>query len=165
HVFTGNLRASHPQFTLLADPDGVVLGVSNHDLDAGNRTSDGTETGSHVGVTARERVTVIVGPEQGDRRTGLGETVGVDETDPGKRAQCGFEGGQWPTGAAVRQRLQRGYVCLGSVEGVDYHVQHRGYHHRRRGAGAARDVEPSLCIELREVDDAAAGVDVRQDRA
>ena len=159
-VLAGDLLAAQEHEADLADREGLVDLVADLDLDAGQDLADRPE--AHGDRVAGEGGGVVVGPEHGDRRGGLGEPVGVHEADVGEQLEGPLEHGQRHAGAAVGERAQRGHLGGGAVEVVDDAGQHRRHDHGVGDALATHRLEPRLGVEGVEVDDAAAGVEVRQ---
>ena len=105
---------------------------------------------------------MVVGAEHGDRRGGLGEAVGVHETDVGEQAQRVEQHPLGHLGTAVRQRPQGRHVGGLVAHGLDDARQHRRHDHRVGDAFAADRFEPHRGVEGAQVHEAATGEGVRQ---
>ena len=110
---------------------------------------------------------VVVGAEHRDRRAGLGQTVGVDETHI--RQQFQRPADQWQThlGAAISEVAQRWQLRSGvaRLEHGDDAVQHGRDHGGGGDLFVVDQPHPLLRVEVGQVDHLSAGVQVRQRRA
>ena len=106
-VAAGDLLAAHEQLAGLARAEHVAVLVTDLQLDAGHRLSDRAQPLGGHGVLCGVRRAVVVGAQHRDRRAGLGQTVGVDETHI--RQQFQRPADQWQThlGAAISEVAQR----------------------------------------------------------
>ena len=111
------------------------------------------------------RLAVVVRGQHGDRRTRLGQAVGVDEADVRQQLQSLAHQRQRHLRAAVGQVAQRRQAMLSALQHGDDAVQH-GRHHGRAGDVLGVDqTHPFLGVEDGQIDHLAAGVQVRQRRA
>ncbi len=161
-VLPGDLAAAHPQLADFAGTGGRAGRVADLALHPGNETTRGGQPGRHRRVGRQECRTVIIWAEDRDRRTRLGEPVGVDEAGVWKCGECLLQDRTRHPGAAVGDRAQRRCRCPRTGELLDDAGQHRRYDH---GAGhllRGHQAQPGARGEIRQVDETAAGVDVRQ---
>src|SRR5699024_2050386 len=82
-VLASDLWSAHHDVSGRASGHGGAEFVVDLDLHARQRTADGAESGPHGRVVAVECGPVVLRPEDGDRRRGLGEPVRVDESGLG----------------------------------------------------------------------------------
>ncbi len=90
-ILPRDLGAADPEQTGRSGRGGCAVLVAEQDLDAGNGTSDGGEPAPDGRIVGGQRCAVIVGAEERDRRTGLRQTVCIDESGIGKCDQGAFE--------------------------------------------------------------------------
>ncbi len=110
---------------------------------------------------------MFVGAEKGDRRTGLGQPVGVDEPRVGKQFERPFDHGLRHAATPVRERPQGGQTGGARALGVEvFHDpgQHRGHDHCAGDPLGPNEVDPGVGLERRELEQATSGEGVREDR-
>jgi len=103
---------------------------------------------------------MIFRSEQGDRRAGFGETVGIGEAGLREQLERALDQLQRHAAAAVSDRLQRRQI--GPLTGI--HARNDAREHRRHDEGVAHalgrgELQPDIGIEGRQQHDAAHRVD------
>ncbi len=149
-VFARDLLAAHPDLT-----------VANVDLDCRQHLPRRREP-RHRGRVAVSRGPVILGAEYRDRRTRLGQAVGVGEPDVGQQLHHPLEHGRRRLGAAVGQGSQARQPGAVGLEHLGDAGKHRRNHHGVGDAVVAHRGDPGRRVELRQVHDATAAVEVAQ---
>ena len=102
---------------------------------------------------------MVLGTEDRDRRTGLRQAVGVDESGVAERRESTFEDRLGHPCTAVGERPECRDVGGRAVEVVDDAGEHRG-HHRHHGDPVADRPGDGCPLELGQQRDGATGVDL-----
>jgi len=106
-VLAGHLVTADPDLAAAPRREHRPGAVPDLQLDAGNRQTRGGQPGAAGPVPRGQRGAVLVGPQHGDGRAGLGQAVGVDEIDLGPHPQGALDDRQRHLGAAIGQGLPR----------------------------------------------------------
>ena len=107
---------------------------------------------------------MVLGTEDRDGGRGLGEAVRVDELGLGEQLQRPLDDRDGHAPAAVGQMAQRGQRFPLGFEHVEDAAEHGWDDHRLRHGFVARDRDPLLGVERRQLHDAPPRVDRREDR-
>ena len=160
-VLAGHLLAPHPDLAHLAGAEHLTLGAPHLHLDRRQHLPHRREPADRHRVAVAGGA-VVIGAEHGDGRAGLGEAVGVDQVHVGQDRHHPLEHGGRGAGAAVAQRAQGGQALAVGLHDVADARQHRGDDHGVGDLLATHGVDPAPGVELGQVDDAPAGVEVRE---
>ena len=160
-VLARHLLAPEPEVAGFADREGRAVGPSDLGLDAGNEAAGRAQAGADRRIVALDGRPVVLGPEEGDGRAGLGQTVGVDEVGGREQLQSAGHDGRGDPGPAIGKRSEGGHAgVLLAGQGLDDPRQHGGHDHGVGHLLLADGVEPDLRAEGVEVDEPSSGVEV-----
>ena len=107
---------------------------------------------------------MVVGGQHGDRRAGLGQSVGVDEVDVRHVAQRALDELERHPPAAVGEVAQRRGLRPGVLDRLEDPPQHRRHHHGVGDPLVRGEAHPRAGLEGRQVHDATPGVERAQHR-
>jgi len=157
-VLSGHLLAAHADPARLAGAEDFTAGPADFELDPGQRLADRGQPGPHRRVRRLQGGAVVLRPEEGDGRTGLGEPVGVDEIYLRPFPQRPLDERGRHRSAAVGQRPQRRHGLV--FRAVHDPGEHRRDHHRAGHLLLPHRAQPLTRGEVLENQGPAPGVQI-----